>query len=670
MIQLKKAREIKENIKKLVEEQKLDMANELIYEYKNIIDFDLEVENISAIIDFYKGNLEKAEKKLLNIYNKFEFNFDVNYNLGIVYMYMEQYQESTMHYIRCMCIDSTKMDLVMQEIEFMLNQNKISGDKLKEIKDIQIKVFNNYQKQFPQAKDASNYVENNLIINNSMYSIGIYDHYFTERDGILGQYDEKISDIYKFEMFKSDVYKDFRIKTKNKIVIPIMIKKQNTRIKVSVDNKEFLLNTMLPNRYYYYKFNKNENVRIFCDEGEFIIGKPIEFNVNNKKPKLILNIFVDGLSQEFLEKKEFHKVMPNAYNFFKEGTICNNTHVSGEWTYVSLASFFSGMYTTNHKVYHPDYSTFSLYNKELYSEIIQKNGYFTAKIDGDWRSTPSNGYIKGIDRYLYQPTIRGMFTDEVISETIEHLDTFKEKNNFVWIYSHELHDVADELEGRISVQTQEAINSRIFNKTNESSVRKTYDEKKIIKYEAQLKRIDRYLGILFNYINENYKEDEYIISLVADHGQGYFVKDKFLDDGRTKVAMMFKGKNIPKGECNEMVQGLDLFPIILNAAEIKDVDLKDGNIPKYFGGEKERKFTYTESIFPGSPYRAVINDFQHKFFFEAKENCQIDGRFKIDGYALELINKNTGRNEVEVYKEKVNEYLKVIFNHIKEYIII
>ncbi|KMJ93127.1 hypothetical protein CBCST_22095, partial [Clostridium botulinum C str. Stockholm] len=85
MIQLKKAREIKENIKKLVEEQKLDMANELIYEYKNIIDFDLEVENISAIIDFYKGNLEKAEKKLLNIYNKFEFNFDVNYNLGIVY---------------------------------------------------------------------------------------------------------------------------------------------------------------------------------------------------------------------------------------------------------------------------------------------------------------------------------------------------------------------------------------------------------------------------------------------------------------------------------------------------------------------------------------------------------------------------------------------------------
>ena len=35
MIELKKAREIKENIKKLVEEQKLDMANELICEYKN-----------------------------------------------------------------------------------------------------------------------------------------------------------------------------------------------------------------------------------------------------------------------------------------------------------------------------------------------------------------------------------------------------------------------------------------------------------------------------------------------------------------------------------------------------------------------------------------------------------------------------------------------------------
>ncbi|MCD3194091.1 sulfatase-like hydrolase/transferase [Clostridium botulinum C] len=670
MIELKKAREIKENIKNLVEEQKLDMANELIYEYKNIIDFDLEVENISAIVDFYKGNLEKAEKKLLNIYNKFEFNFDVNYNLGIVYMYMKEYEKATKHYIRSMCIDKDKSNLGIKELEFMVKNKKITTENLNKIKYEQFEIFTNYQKVFPKGINKTNYIEQNLTINNKDYSTGIYDYYFAERDGILKEYDEKISGMYKFELIESNVYDKFSLKTTKTTVIPIMIKSEDIKIQITVNKKQYSVKNILPNRYYYYRFNKNEDIKIHSKNGKFVLGKPIYIEFNTKIPKLVLNIFIDGLSEKFIEDEGLKNVMPNAYKFFQKGTICENAYVSGDWTYVSLASFFTGMYTTNHKVYHPDYNTFSLYNKELYSEIFNKNGYYTAKIDGDWRSTPSNGYVKGIDRYIYQTSLRGMHTDEVINETIEHLDAFKEKNNFVWICLPDLHDIADEFENRISVQVNNPIETRIFDKTNETSVRKIYDKKKIFKYGTQLKRIDRYLGLLFNYIKENYKEDEYIISLVADHGQGYFIKDKFLDDGRTKVAMMFRGKNIPIGKCSEMIQGLDLFPIILNAAEINDVHLKDGNLPKYFGGKKGREFTYTESIFPGSPYRATINDLDHKFFFETKEDCEKDGRIKIDGYTVELINKHTNQNETDIYKEKVKKYLDVIFQHIKEYIII
>ena len=104
-----------------------------------------------------------------------------------------------------------------------------------------------------------------------------------------------------------------------------------------------------------------------------------------------------------------------------------------------------------------------------------------------------------------------MHTDEVINETIEHLEAFKEKNNFVWMCLPDLHDIADEFENRISVQVNNPIETRIFEKTSETSVRKTYDEKKVFKYGTQLKRIDRYLGLLFNYIKDNYKEDEYIV---------------------------------------------------------------------------------------------------------------------------------------------------------------
>ncbi|KEH94435.1 sulfatase-like hydrolase/transferase [Clostridium massiliodielmoense] len=670
MKDINKLRKFKQNIKISIEEQKLDIANQLICDYKNLVDFDLEVENMSAIIDFYKGSLQDAEKKLLKLYNKFEFNFDVNYNLGIVYMYMGEYEKASKHYIRAMYVDDSNIELIMREIEFMIKENKISSVSLEQVKNQQFKIFGSYQKQFPMSVGNSNYTEECLIINNKSYYTGIYDFYFAERDGMLSEYDPKISDMYKLELFEGDMYSEFTLNTETKTIIPIMIKKQNVRVKVKVNNEEFILNNMIPNRYYYYAFNKNESILIYCNKEKFILGKPIEIRNNDKKPKLLLNIFIDGLSQKFIEEEGLQNVMPNAYRFFKEGTICENAYVSGEWTYVSLPSFFTGMYTSNHKMYHPDYSTFSLYNKELYSEVIQKNGYFTAKIDGDWRSTPSNGYIKGIDRYIYQPCVRGMHTDEVINETIEHLEAFKQKNNFVWICLPDLHDIADEFENRISVQVNNPIETRVFDKSNETSVRKTYDEKKVFKYGTQLKRIDRYLGVLFNYIKDSYKEDEYIISLVADHGQGYFIKDKFLDEGRTKVAMMFRGKNIPKGICNEMIQGLDLFPIILKGAEIKNVDLKDGNVPKHFGGEKKREYTYSESIFPQSPYRATINDLEHKFFFETKEDCQKDGRFKIDGYTVELINKHTGVDEKNIYEEKVKKYLDVIFNHIKEYIII
>ncbi|AWZ48185.1 sulfatase [Clostridiaceae bacterium 14S0207] len=670
MLNLQELRILKEELKRSIENQELDKSIHLLKEYQNKADFDIDGQCISAILDFYKGNIQKAKQKLLKIYKKFEFNFDINMNLGILYMVDNEYEESVKYFIRSMCIDSSKVESIMEQIKIILD-NGMPIEHMQRIKQRVLKVFSNYQKDFPKALDEQNYVGSILNIEDKEYGVGIYDYYFAERTGLFKDYDQQLDLLYKVEIFKSNKINNLQLEIKkNNTIIPVMKLKDESQIEISVNSKKYTLNKGLSNRYYYYNFKKGENIEIRSKD-EFILGNPIELGVDYNKPKLILNVFVDGLSQKFIEENGLKQVMPNAYKFFNEGTICTNTYVSGEWTYVSLASFFTGMYSTHHKIYHPDFSSFSLYDKKTYSEIFQENGYFTAKIDGEWRSTPTVGYVKGIDRYLYQPSVMGMHTDEVINETIEHLDTFKEKNNFIWMCLQDLHDIADEYENRISVQTNNPIETRIFTKTNETSVRKGYDEKKIYKYGTQLKRIDRYLGLLFNYIKDNYEEDEYIVSLIADHGQGYFVKSgKFLDDGRTKIAMMLRGKNIPKGKCDEMVQGLDLFPIILNSINIKNENLNDGNIPKYFGGTKGRKYTYSESIFPKSPYRATINDLKHKFFFETKEECQNDGRFKIDGYKFKLINKNTEKDETKLYKEKVEEYLKIIFEHIKEYIII
>lgn len=54
---------------------------------------------------------------------------------------------------------------------------------------------------------------------------------------------------------------------------------------------------------------------------------------------------------------------------------------------------------------------------------------------------------------------------------------------------------------------------RGLEKTSGTSVHKKYDEIKIDRYRIQLKRIDTYLQMLFNYINDNYSEGDYIYSL-------------------------------------------------------------------------------------------------------------------------------------------------------------
>ncbi|SHE57219.1 sulfatase-like hydrolase/transferase [Clostridium fallax] len=670
MINLEKCKLLKKAFEKSINIGNLDEAQSILNEYSKLNKSGLEYYSMKAILCFIRGEYKEGENILLDIYDKYEYNFDINYNLSLFALQEKKYKKSLEYLFKAMLIDSSKSKEC--EIQLSILKKKIRKSEFDKIKNSAISFFNNFNKSFPFMDIDKDYVGSvDLKFNDKSYGVGIYDHYFEERDGLNVPLTLNQSTFTKTEIIPGEKVKEQIFKVKNKSLMPIMVLKGDSELVININKKEDLvLKSLLPNRFYYYPLESGDEVIIVCKD-DFVLGDLIDLNTNDNNSKLILNIFVDGLSQKFLKENGFEDVMPNTYKFFKEGTICENCYVSGEWTYVSLASFFTGMYTTNHRVFHSKWDTDNIKNKELYTEIFNENGYFCSKIDGDWRSTPAYGYVKGMNRYLYQPSVRGMHCDEIITETIEHLEAFKEKNNFLWICIPDLHDIADEFEGRISTQVKDLILWRIDEKTEETSVRKNFNINKINRYRTQIKRIDTYLGLLFNYIRDNYKDDEIIINMISDHGQGYLVKsDEFLDEERTNTVMMFRGKNIPKGICKEFVQGLDLFPIVFNSLGIKNYNIKDGNIPKWFGGEKEREYTYTETIFPGSPYAAVINDENHKFFFETIENCTEDGRINVENYKIKLINKNNNLDESEILKEKVNKYISLVMEHIKDYIII
>ena len=50
----------------------------------------------------------------------------------------------------------------------------------------------------------------------------------------------------------------------------------------------------------------------------------------------------------------------------------------------------------------------------ILSEYFQDEGYFTFQACGDWRKSPSYGYVKGFDRTIYQSATMGSLCNDII----------------------------------------------------------------------------------------------------------------------------------------------------------------------------------------------------------------------------------------------------------------
>ena len=86
-----------------------------------------------------------------------------------------------------------------------------------------------------------------------------------------------------------------------------------------------------------------------------------------------------------------------------------------------------------------------------------------------------------------------------------------------------------------------------------NSVKQEYDETKRKYYLKQIEYVDRKLAGLYQYIENNYEENEIVITLFADHGQGFLVRpeEEFLCDERTKIAFMTKGGGVLCFRCTK-----------------------------------------------------------------------------------------------------------------------
>lgn len=399
-------------------------------------------------------------------------------------------------------------------------------------------------------------------------------------------------------------------------------------------------------------------------------GYPIPLEHKQGRRKLVLSFFADGLAQEVINGDDFEKLMPNTYKFFSKGTICTQAHSCSEWTYPSLATCVSGLDTLHHMMFHDKLDGELPKNSPTLIEYFKGKGYYTSKMDGEWRSIPSYGYARGLDQYVYQHQSMGARAEQEIMDVIEHLETFKETDQYLWMAVGDLHDVADGLDLSDAVQKNLTLEERELDELGVTSVKQNYSAKKTAMYKKTIQYFDMLFGFLYTYIENNYTDDEILISLFADHGQGYLIPTgkPFLSKERTKVAFMFRGANVKQQVTDEIISTADYLPIMCRLADIQyDAASIDGKLPKAFGGLEEREYTITESLHPKDVYRAVANARDYEIHFENSEKTDEEGRFLLGDYKVFGFYKdaeNTPITDAELLKRYENIFLERIAEHI------
>lgn len=125
-------KKIKHDISDFINSNRLDEASKLLMEYENIIKNDIDTYSIKGVIAIMRGDMEEAEKSLLDGLDMEIDNFDINFNLAYLYEIKQKYINSYRYY--------KKLTIIASE-----EYKNIISDKVERLK--KISVVNEYIKR-------------------------------------------------------------------------------------------------------------------------------------------------------------------------------------------------------------------------------------------------------------------------------------------------------------------------------------------------------------------------------------------------------------------------------------------------------------------------------------------------------------------------------------------
>lgn len=431
----------------------------------------------------------------------------------------------------------------------------------------------------------------------------------------------------KCELFHVDkIAADYNVpQSLGKVLLPVCL-----NYDASSEEDNFILDLSRSSKTFYMETAKNKFCYLPACGGAVlktsqpaVFGTPIplEHEECGGRKKLVLSIFIDSFNYYLVKAMGLEALMPETYRYFSKGVLCNQYYSGSEWTLPSVATYWTGKHSSRHMNLMENYRFDFMKDSKILAEYFHDAGYVTAKIGGNDAVTAWQGYMRGIDRFVYQDS-HTFRKKEVVMDTIQHLRTFQNTSQYVWIDFVDLHDVAGSFMRSIEVQSALPLAIRAIDNDIFTTVKQSYSPNRKDIYIQELRELDFYLGILYDYLSKTYRDEEIIVSLFSDHGTSFLVQDgkPFLSEQRVNVPLMIRGAGVPPQVCDEIIESSDYAAILCKLSGLSyDFGGTDANLPITFGGTAERDFAFSQSIFVGDPYRAALHGKGIHYYMESKE---------------------------------------------------
>lgn len=315
------------------------------------------------------------------------------------------------------------------------------------------------------------------------------------------------------------------------------------------------------------------------------LGVVIDGKINSPKGPNIILILVDTLRADHLGSYGYSRdTSPNIDKLAQNGVIFTNAYSNAPWTKPSVASIFSSLYPNVHKAI----NTGNVLPEGVLTiaEIMKNEGYYTAFLNS---GNPTIGrkfnFHQGFDHYSH-PIRVDLENAKVLTDKLLPLITKLQKKKF-FIYLHYMdthvpynknkyNNLFINTDNKHGFGPGEVDSWKVRALTSSDKLSNADKDYLIALYDGQIRFVDSNIKKIIRALKDKNILEDTLVILTSDHGEEFWEHDNY-EHGHTlynellHVPLIIYGSHkVKPGEVKERIRLIDLFPTILEMANIDD----------------------------------------------------------------------------------------------------